>query len=75
MFYTKPQTVKKLRVSFDVADSCIEKHELDQYLLLFFANEKYERMFLKVKYLVGEKKEYFNFFIITINENQDYIRC
>ena len=46
---------KSLCFNFDEVDGCIEKRGRDQHLPLFQPNEKYERLFDRIKYLISQK--------------------
>ena len=48
---------KPMHISFDAVDECIVKLGRIKYLSLFYPNEKYERMFDRIKYLLIQSKK------------------
>lgn len=68
--------MKKQLIKFDVVDKYSEKNSKNQYLSLFHPNEKHERMFDIIKYLISTKSSisevyYHNYMKIRIKSNDD----
>ena len=47
---------KLLRVTFDKADACITKHDGTKYPALFYSDEKFDRIFNRIKHLIMMKR-------------------
>ena len=73
---TEPHTVKNLRVLVLMRQVDTFKKVAEINLSLFYPNEKYNRMFDRIKYLISQKGNmldvyYYNYMKIGINSDDD----
>ena len=54
-----PYGAKSLRIIFKKVEECIRICHRTKYLGLFHSNDKYERMFDRIRYHIMSKKQYF----------------
>ena len=50
--YKTPYGAKPLHSIFDKVDGCIRKDDAANYLALFHSDEKYERIYDRIRYLI-----------------------
>ena len=80
--YKTQYAAKPLHIIFDKVDGYIRKYDSTKYIELFYSDEKHERMFDRISYLIMLARNIsevysFRFTIIKITYREDikYAKC
>ena len=71
MFYTKLHTVQCLYVVYDNIDEYIGNYDETKYLSFFHSDEKFDKIFDRIRCLITLKKQCFGRLFSKIYENQN----